>query len=114
MARAVAHAREHPSAPAVDRASWTPYDGRREGGFGRTAFVSAAGVEALLWTAVTAAGSVLALLMLAWYRRRMRRGDEPSGPVFTLEEIKRLRDRGEITLAEYEALRAKVLEQARR
>lgn len=75
--------------------------------------MSPAGVEALIWTAVVMAASVVALLVLGAYRRRMRRAETSPQPVFTLAEIKRLRDHGEITISEYEALRRKLLEETK-
>lgn len=76
--------------------------------------MSTAGVDALLWTAIATVAMVAAMLLLAAYRRRMHRAESAPRPVFTLAEIKRLRDTGGITIAEYEALRAKVLEHSRR
>lgn len=75
--------------------------------------MSAAGVDALIWTAAMTAVIVLALLALGAYRRRLKRSETANQPIFTLSEIKRLRDNGEITIPEYEALRAKVLEQSK-
>lgn len=75
--------------------------------------MSSAGVDALIWTAAMTAVIVLALLALGAYRRRLKRAETANQPIFTLSEIKRLRDNGEITIPEYEALRAKVLEQSK-
>lgn len=75
--------------------------------------MSSAGVDALIWTAMATAAIVLALLVLGAYRRRLRRAETANPPVFTLAEIKRLRDSGEITIPEYDALRAKLLDQTR-
>jgi len=75
--------------------------------------MSQAGVDALIWTAVAMVAIVGTLLALAAYRRRMHRADaEAKRPVFTLAEIKRLRDTGEITIPEYEALRAKLIKES--
>ena len=76
--------------------------------------MSQAGVDALIWTAAAMVAVVGALLALTAYRRRMHRAEvNAQHPVFTLAEIKRLRDHGEITIPEYEALRAKLIEQSR-
>jgi hypothetical protein len=75
--------------------------------------MSAAGVDALIWTALMMAVALMAIMLLYAVRRRMRRTDESASPPFTLAELKRLRDAGEITIPEYDALRAKLLDKAR-
>jgi len=63
-------------------------------------------------------GGLLVVLMLAavfslYLRWRMRRiGSEDAG-VLSLDELRRLRDNGTLTVAEYERLRAKTLDAVR-
>lgn len=65
--------------------------------------------EALIWFG----GLVLAALMIAlavlFLRKWFRRQSDSAVPGFTLDELRRLRDRGDLTIKQYEALRDRMV-----
>jgi len=52
---------------------------------------------------------MLAVVIVLYVRRRFQSWDDREGSDFTLEKLRQLRDQGELTIAEYEALRRRVL-----
>lgn len=74
-----------------------------------TASSRMAATETLIWL-----GGGMALFIFAvvagWYmRRRFTRSVDDGPSVFTLDGIRRLRDRGELTVPEYESLRQRII-----
>lgn len=56
----------------------------------------------------------LVAVVIAFLRRRMRRVDEPVASEFSLEQLRELWDCGELTVQEYEILRRRTIDAARR
>lgn len=74
---------------------------------------SSRGVSAqrgILWFFLVVAALALAAVVIAFSRRRMRRVDEPVVSEFSLDQLRELRDRGELTIQEYEALRCRTMD----
>ncbi len=57
--------------------------------------------------------AVLAVLLLSYVRSRVRRSGWMTDPMFSLAELRRLRDEGELTVAEYDALQRRALNDLR-
>lgn len=57
------------------------------------------------------AAAVVVLGIGVWYYRRWYRSDGPTNSSWTLEDFRKMRDRGELTEAEFQRLRASVLGQ---
>ena len=66
--------------------------------------------EALLWFGALVLAILLAVAIVGCLRRRIRASRLNARPSFTLNELRRLRDRGELTPSEYAALRRGVVE----
>jgi len=64
----------------------------------------------MTWFAVVIASVAVGLVLLWLVRKRVRGGSQEQTFGFSLDEIRALRDRGEITVAEYESLRRKLIE----
>lgn len=61
--------------------------------------------DGVVWLAVIVFLVMLAVVILAYLRRRMRSSTPRDGqPDFDLAELRRLRDTGQVTTAEYENL----------
>lgn len=74
---------------------------------------SSRGVSAqrgILWFLLVVAALALVAVVIAFLRRRMRRVDEAVASEFSLEQLRELRDRGELTIQEYEALRRRTMD----
>lgn len=76
----------------------------------RQSVASEKALEGWLWFG----GLVLALLacmvVLLYVRRRIRhRGGDDQAPLFDLDELRKMRDTGELTIPEYEVLRRRTL-----
>ena len=68
------------------------------------------GLEALLWMGAFVLGlSVVAVAVLASVRRRLRAPASRKSPSFTLDQVRQMRERGDLTDSEYEAVRRRVL-----
>jgi hypothetical protein len=57
---------------------------------------------------------VLALAVHFLRARARRRDDRTGGPVFTLQDLRDMRDRGDLTVAEFDHLRETMIRQAQR
>ena len=68
----------------------------------------AAGFEGLAWLFGLLMLVSLAAVIALYFRRRLRSNGLDSGG-FSLAELRRLRNRGELTVPEYEALRDRML-----
>ena len=80
--------------------------------FGQAVPRDAAAFHGLLWIGVIVGTAVVATLVLLGIRKRFHAAkDVPAG--FTLDELRALRDRGELTVPEYEALRRKAADRFR-
>lgn len=66
--------------------------------------------EGLLWFAGLVLVALLLLPVLGWLKRRLRKPDESRGAGFTLDQLRDLQERGELTSEEYQTLRRKLLE----
>ena len=66
-------------------------------------------LEGLTWFAGVVVTTLLAAVVVAYLMRRFRTRDETWTPRFTLEELRRLKERGDLTDAEYHALRQRTL-----
>ncbi len=58
--------------------------------------------------------AVPAVLLLSSVRSRVRRPGRMTDPMFSLAELRRLRDKGELTTAEHDALQRRALNDLRR
>jgi hypothetical protein len=65
--------------------------------------------RALPWTAALVAALVLLAAGWGYYRRRGRRNDEESGPLWTLQDLREMHARGDLADDEFERLKARVL-----
>lgn len=70
--------------------------------------MAAATQQAFLWLVVLLAVVVAAAVCVGWMRRRWRPRDEFRRPEFTLDELRRMRDEGRLTAAEYDRLRERM------
>ena len=66
-------------------------------------------LEGLLWLGVIFIALMLAVGAIRHVRRSRGGVLKADGPAFTLEQLRRLREQGEVTEPEYQALRQKVL-----
>ena len=71
----------------------------------------AAAFEAVLWMGGLILGLLLLLVLLAYLRKRILASAPATGSGYSLDELRQMRDRGGLTIAEYEALRRKVLKE---
>ena len=67
--------------------------------------------EGLLWLAGLVFALMLVAVVLAYVRKRLRASEPDQTRGFTLDRLLHMRDRGDLTTAEYEALRQKALEE---
>jgi hypothetical protein len=65
---------------------------------------------AILWMAALVMIFGVATAIALYIRKRMRPSSEGTDEGFTLADLHRLRNRGELTIAEYETLRDKLLQ----
>lgn len=61
--------------------------------------------QGVLWLAIIAGCALAAAPVLLWLRRRLMTDAGSSGSSLDLDLLRELRDRGELTIAEYERLR---------
>jgi len=84
----------------------------RTGGLVSSVLAQRSGREAivggLVWLGVFFAVAVVAAWLLAILWRRFITPDNAGKPDFTLEQLKQLRDQGELTAQQYECLKEKV------
>ena len=66
----------------------------------------ASAFEAVLWMAGLLLALIVAAAFLGWYRSRLRRSMSASRRSFSLEDLRAMRDRGDLNASEYERLRA--------
>lgn len=64
--------------------------------------------EVLLWFGVYVLLMLVAGVFLFWLRKRLRRRPVEGEEVFTLEQLRRLRDEGELSAGEYDLLKRKI------
>lgn len=69
----------------------------------------AAAMSGLIWIAAIALAVVVAVALTWRLRKSVARPTEAGGVPFSLHEIRRLRDQGDLTIPEYEALRDKLI-----
>ena len=85
---------------------------------GRSPFLAATGGgrstlwDVALYGAIVLGALLLIVLVAQWYRSRIRK-TEASGPAFTLQDLRELRDRGELRPEEYDRLRATIVAEVR-
>ena len=65
--------------------------------------------EGLLWMGATILALVFAGALVAYFRKRAVSHGEGEGPDFTLDELRRLKEAGSLTPAEYEALKKRAI-----
>ena len=65
----------------------------------------------MLWLGGVILAILAAVLIAAYVRRRTREAMESSSAELGLDELRRLRDRGELTLSQYEALKKRTIAQ---
>ena len=72
--------------------------------------------ENMVWIAVALAAlggaAVVIFVLIRRFRDLDKRENKARGPVFTLEELGRLRREGQLSGAEYETLRNKIISEA--
>ncbi len=66
-------------------------------------------LEGLVWFTGLVLAILAAALVVTYVKRRVRAGDETRTPSFTLEELRDLKERGDLTDVEYHALKHKAL-----
>ena len=66
--------------------------------------------EGFLWLTGVVAVVVLAVVILSFLRARVRRSKLSAQAPFSLAQLRRLRDQGELTCSEYEVLKRRVLD----
>lgn len=74
---------------------------------------------AAAFTGIAILGGVVAalivlLLIVNQIRKRLVRGESANEPPFTLDSIRHMRDRGDLSEGEYEVLRQRIIDQASR
>ncbi len=67
-------------------------------------------LEVLAWLGGLILAVLVAAVVLAYTKRRLRRSAPADGPAFDLDQIREMREHGELTDAEYEALRERVIQ----
>lgn len=72
-----------------------------------------AAFKGLMWLGVLIALLIVSVIILAFIRSRMRRTRQLTEPSFSLDDLRKLRDRGAVTTAEYETLRKRLVESLR-
>jgi len=80
------------------------------GGAGAIPADQAGAFEAVIWMAGLVLVLILATATLAWFRGHLRRSRSASRTNFSLDDLRRMRDRGDLTAAEYERLRAAIID----
>lgn len=65
------------------------------------------------WVAVLIAATVVLALGAYGIKRWMRQGDSGAPTVWTLQQLTELRDSGELTIQQYEQLRANLIEEVK-
>ena len=65
--------------------------------------------EGTLWLSGVVAVTILGLLVIRYLRMRDRQSPQAAEPFSSLAELRGLRDRGDLTVAEYEALKQRVV-----
>lgn len=73
-----------------------------------------AAAETMIWLGAGMALFLFAVIAGAYVRRRFARSGEEVPSTFTLDGIRRLRDRGELTAPEYETLRQRIIRETQR
>ena len=76
-------------------------------------FDQAAAFESILWFGGLLIVLLLSVLMVVRIRKRFRRSDSVPGIGLTLEDLRRQREGGRLTIAEYERLKTAVIEATR-
>jgi hypothetical protein len=84
---------------------WAAARHSRNDGLAAAHTADEAAFEGVLWLAGVVLVLVVAAVILGYVRRRIRASRSQAGPAFTLEELRRLRDQGDLSEAEYKALR---------
>ena len=74
----------------------------------------AAMFEGTLWIGAIVLAVLVAVVLLFRFRRKVGSSDHRGRPDFTLEELRALRDRGNLTAAEYDAVKERVLDRSGR
>jgi len=72
-----------------------------------------AAFRGIMWMGLLCACLILGAIILTLIRNRMRRVGDRSEPGFSLEQLRQLRDQGRVSIAEYERLKKKLVEQYR-
>ncbi|MBI4718209.1 MAG: hypothetical protein HY763_10420 [Planctomycetes bacterium] len=70
--------------------------------------MAAATQQAFLWLVVLLAVVLAAVVCVSLMRRRLRSRNDAGHPEFTLDELRRFRDEGRLTTAEYDRLRERM------
>lgn len=73
---------------------------------------SAAAFEGVVILAAVVAVMMVVLFMALQVRKRWTRRDSVVEPPFSLDAIRRMRDRGELSEGEYDSLRRRIIERA--
>ena len=66
-------------------------------------------LEVGLWAAVLLGAILLLAVFVYVYGSRVRGGDAAAGPAFSLDDLRTLREQGDLTDAEFDHLRANLL-----
>ncbi len=69
-------------------------------------------IEGFAWLGLILAVVVACAVAVRYIKGRIRSTMEESTLVFNLEDLRRLRDNGDLTLAEYETLRRRLVDEA--
>ena len=66
-------------------------------------------VQAAIWGAVLLGLILVLVLAVCYYRTRYRAEDRDVGPDFTLQDLRELRERGELSASEFDRLKSGLL-----
>ena len=70
--------------------------------------------EGWLWLGGILIAVLVGVVIVAFIRRRVRIASRMREPEFSLEQLRDLRDRGDLTKPQYEALRQRIVEGSKR
>ena len=70
----------------------------------------AAAFQAFIWLGILVIALMLGAAIVSYIRRKTRASARTPPPVFALEDLRQLRDHGDLTDTEYETLRQRLLD----
>jgi|GEM_PF-3800385 len=71
-------------------------------------------VEGMLWVGGIVVAFALAVVVLSCVKKRLEARPKPTEAVFGLDELREMKDKGELTTEQYEALRQRTIDTFRK